>query len=255
MDFSLSLHLDNYDGPLDVLLDLIRKQQLNIFDIPIAQITKQYTELLARMEQLDVDIAGDFVLMASTLVHIKSKLLLPRDPDTPLDAEPDDPRAGLMQQLLEHEKFKNAAQMLREKQMIEQVTWTKPDLDTFASEQGELVVTLWDLVKAFQEALASPPQEVIYDIVREELTIAQMIEEIRTVLQSREEPVPLRDLWRRFPTRRGLITLFLALLELIRLEAVVAVQSELFATIVLRKHRLFDTVFGGKTAAKIDEYQ
>lgn len=255
MENAPTLHLENYEGPLDLLLDLIRRQELNLFDIPIAQVTRQYHDALQRMEQMDVEIAGDFILLASTLVHIKSKMLLPHDPADAGDEIEEDPRGDLVQQLLEHEKFKNAAQMLREKQMVEAVSWSIPDIETFAGEQGEMVVSLWDLVKAFQYALEHPPEDATYDIVREEITVAQMMEEIRRVLAGTGEPLPLVDLVKRFPTKRGLITLFLALLEMIRLESIVAVQKELFGAIFLRKHRLFDTVMGDDTAKEIDEYE
>lgn len=255
MENAPTLHLENYEGPLDLLLDLIRRQELNLFDIPIAQVTRQYHDALQRMEQMDVEIAGDFILLASTLVHIKSKMLLPHDPADAGDEIEEDPRGDLVQQLLEHEKFKNAAQMLREKQMVEAVSWSIPDIETFAGEQGEMVVSLWDLVKAFQYALEHPPEDATYDIVREEITVAQMMEEIRRVLAGTGKPLPLVDLVKRFPTKRGLITLFLALLEMIRLESIVAVQKELFGAIFLRKHRLFDTVMGDDTAKEIDEYE
>src|SRR3990172_6927630 len=136
-----SLHLDAYEGPLDLLLDLIRRQQIDIFNIPIARITQQYLDHLHKMEQMNVEIAGDFILMAATLIYIKSKLLLPLDP-TASSQEALDPRVDLVQRLLEHEKFKNAAQMLQQKQMLEQAAWSKPDA-AFAGEEGELVVTLW----------------------------------------------------------------------------------------------------------------
>lgn len=255
METPPSLQLENYEGPLDLLLDLIRKQEINIFDIPIAQITQQYNNALQQMKELDVEVAGEYIYLASTLVHIKSRMLLPRDPDAAEDAVEEDPRGDLIQRLLEHEKFKNAAQMLREKQMVEAVTWSKPDIETFAGEQGEMVVSLWDLVKAFQYALEHPPEDATYDVVREEITVAEMMEEIRKMLTGTGEAVPLADFVRRFPTKRGLITLFLALLEMIRLESIVALQKELFGPIFLRKHKLFDTVMDGQAAKEIDDYQ
>jgi len=246
-----SLHLDAYDGPLDLLLDLIRRQQIDIFNIPIAQVTQQYLDHLHKMEQMNVEIAGDFILMAATLIYIKSKLLLPLDPTAAPD-EALDPRVDLVQRLLEHEKFKNAAQMLQQKQMLEQAAWSKPDA-TFAGEEGELVVTLWDLAKVFREVLARPPEPPSLEIHREEITVAEMMDEVRQILRGTDAPVALVDLCRRHPTRRGLIVLFLALLELVRLEAVIAVQSELFGPISLRKHKLFDVVFAGEAATEIDE--
>lgn len=237
-----SVQLEAYEGPLDLLLDLIRKQEINIFDIPIAKITQQYLEYLHRMEQLNIDVAADFILMAATLIQIKSKLLLPPDP-LAAPGEADDPRGDLVQRLLEHEKFKSAAQMLQQKQVLEQATWSRPDAAAFANEQGELVVTPWDLVKAFREALERPPGPSALEIQREELTVAEMMEEVREALRGSDAPVPLLELCRRHPTRRGLIVLFLALLELVRLEAVVAVQEALFAPILLRKHKMFEVVF------------
>jgi segregation and condensation protein A len=246
------VQLDIYEGPLDLLLDLIRKQQIDIFDIPLARITQQYLDYLHKLEQMNIDIAGDFILMAATLIQIKSKMLLPPDPLAPAE-EQADPRGDLVQRLLEHEKFKSAAQMLQQKQLLEQATWSRPDAAAFAGEQGELVVTLWDLLKAFREVLNRPPEPAAYEIQREELTVAEMMDEVRQVLREAEGAVPLLDLCRRHPTRRGLIVLFLALLELVRLEAVVAVQEKLFGPIALRKHKLFDVVFERCAAADIDE--
>ena len=247
-----SVQLEAYEGPLDLLLDLIRKQEINIFDIPIAQITQQYLDFLHRMEQLNLDIAADFVLMAATLIQIKSKMLLPPDP-LGVPGESDDPRTDLVQRLLEHEKFKSAAQMLQQKQVLEQATWSRPDISAFAGEQGELVVNLWDLVKAFREVLERPPGPSALEIHKEELTVAEMMDEVRAALRESEAPVPLLDLCRRHPTRRGLIVLFLALLELVRLEAAVAVQEALFAPILLRKHKMFDVVFTGEPAEEVDQ--
>ncbi|MGH9862243.1 MAG: segregation and condensation protein A [Candidatus Acidiferrales bacterium] len=254
MDTLPSVQLENYEGPLDLLLDLIRKQEIDIFNIPIARITQQYLDYLHRLEQLNIDIAGDFILMAATLIHIKSKLLLPPDPTAP--PEELDPRLDLVQRLLEHEKFKNAAQMLQQKQMLEQASWSRPDLGAFADEKGELVVTLWDLVKVFREVLARPPAPSPLAIAREEVTVGEMMDEVRTLLRESNQPLSLLALCQRHPTRRGLIVLFLALLELVRLEAIAAVQSELFGPIHLRKHKMFDVVFSGEAATTIDgQYQ
>src|SRR5690349_22337581 len=119
-----------YDGPLDLLLDLIRKQDIDIYDIPVAKITAQYLTYVENLKQLDVDVAAEFIYMASLLIHIKSKMLLPRDPDAPAGTE-EDPRQELVQRLLEHEKFKSAAQMLLQKQQIEEAVWTNPALKEF----------------------------------------------------------------------------------------------------------------------------
>lgn len=252
METPPSVQLDVYEGPLDLLLDLIRKQQIDIFDIPIARITQQYLDYLHRMEQLSMEIAGDFILMAATLIYIKSKMLLPPDPTAPAE-ERLDPRTDLVQRLLEHEKFKSAAEMLQQKQLLEQVSWSRPDLSAFAGEQGEMLVTLWDLVKVFREVLARPPEPLTLAIEREEITVGQMMDEVRRLLRESEGPVPLLSLCQRYPTRRGLIVLFLALLELVRLEAIAALQTEPFGPIHLRKHKMFDVVFAGHTTAEIDQ--
>ena len=145
-----------YEGPLDLLLDLIRKQDIDIYDIPIARITAQFLTYVERMKQFDVDIAAEFIYMASLLIHIKSKMLLPRDPDAPPEQQ-DDPREELVQRLLEHEKFKNAAQMLLQKQQIENAVWSNPSLKEFKDAEGtepELAADVVDLVRTFQEILA-----------------------------------------------------------------------------------------------------
>ena len=143
-----------YEGPLDLLLDLIRKQEIDIHNIPIAKITEQYLDYLHQLEKLDIDVSADFIYMAATLIHIKSKMLLPVDPLAGRE-EPQDPRDELVHRLLEHEKFKNAAQLLYQKQQIEDHVWSHPDKSLYAGDevQGELVVSLVDLVKTFQQVL------------------------------------------------------------------------------------------------------
>jgi segregation and condensation protein A len=143
---------DVYDGPLDLLLDLIRKQDIDIYDIPIAKITAQYLAYVERIKQLDVDVAADFIYMASVLVQIKSKMLLPRDPDAPPGTE-EDPRNELVNRLIEHEKFKTAAQMLLQKQQIEEAVLSNPALKEFKDAEGaeaELAVDVVDLVRTFR---------------------------------------------------------------------------------------------------------
>ena len=137
-----------YDGPLDLLLDLIRKQDIDIYDIPIAKITAQYLAYVERIKQLDVDVAAEFIYMASLLIQIKSRMLLPKDPDAP--AGGDDPRSELVNRLLEHERFKTAAQMLLQKQQLEDAVLTNPALKEFRNDAGtepELAADVIDLVK------------------------------------------------------------------------------------------------------------
>src|SRR6202162_3498193 len=148
------IHLDTYDGPLDLLLDLIKKQEIDIHNIPIAKITGQYLDYLHKMEQLDMDISADFIYMAATLIYIKSKMLLPPDPLAGPE-ESEDPRADLVHRLVEHEKFKSAAQLMYQKQQIEENVWSKPDKSLYNDEgtDADLVVSLVDLVKVFYHVL------------------------------------------------------------------------------------------------------
>src|SRR6202050_3923642 len=146
---------DVYEGPLDLLLDLIRKQDIDIYDIPIAKITAQYLAYVEKLRELDVNIAADFIYMAAVLIHIKSKMLLPRDPAVGSEQQ-EDPRAELVNRLIEHEKFKSAAQMLMQKQQIEKAVLSNPALKEFREAGGtepELAADVIDLVKSFQQIL------------------------------------------------------------------------------------------------------
>src|SRR5277367_6514932 len=162
----LNFHLDQYDGPLDLLLDLIRKQQINIYDIPIASITQQYLEYVQRAMELDIELSSEFVYMAATLIHIKSRMLLPKDPELDKISPEEDPRQELVDRLLEHERFKNAAEMLQQKKLIEEAVWSNPQIDRFLAEDTEpgLSVTLFDLVKTLQVVLERAKNRPIYEV-------------------------------------------------------------------------------------------
>ncbi|NDQ58209.1 MAG: segregation/condensation protein A [Acidipila sp.] len=239
-----NIHLERYDGPLDLLLDLIRKQEINIHDIPIARITGQYLEYLHQLDTLDMDVSADFLYMAATLIFIKSKMLLPPDPLAGPEGE-QDPRAELVHQLLEHEKFKNAAQMLYEKQQLEAHVWSKPDLSLYGGEEveGELVVSLVDLIKVFQQVLERRKADVKIELHHDQFTVAQMVVMLRKQLRAAEEGIVLAQFFEACPSRHAMIVAFLAVLEMVRLQAVVLVQKTLFADILLRKHKMFDVVF------------
>ena len=169
-----------YEGPLDLLLDLIRKQEMNIHDIQISKITSQYLDYLHKLEELNIDISADFLYMAATLIYIKSKMLLPPDPlGGPEDLG--DPRADLVHRLVEHEKFKNAAQLLYQKQQIEEHVWSKPDKTLYDDEgtEGEIVVSLVDLIKVFQQVLERRKEVSRIELQHEQFTVAQMIAQVR----------------------------------------------------------------------------
>src|SRR5438128_5484044 len=167
-----------YEGPLDLLLDLIRKQDIDIYDIPIARITAQYLTYVERMRELDVNVAADFIYMAAVLIHIKSKMLLPRDPLAPAEAQ-DDPRSELVNRLLEHEKFKSAAQMLHQKQQIEDAIWSNPALKDFKDAEGtdpEIAADVIDLVKTFQQIMERARSRPMLQVDEETVNVGQMIE-------------------------------------------------------------------------------
>ena len=241
---SLNVHLEQYDGPLDLLLDLIRRQQVDIYNIPIAQITSQYLDYMHQAETLNIDLGGEFVLMAATLIQIKSRLLLPAEPVIPGE-EPEDPRAELVNRLLEHEKFKNAAQMLHQKQIIEENVWSNPQIEAFLDEDEEpgLAVTLIDLVKTFEQVLERARRRPQFEVAGEDVSVAQQIRYLKNILLTTDEPVVLHEVLEKQPGRRPLVALFLAVLELVRMQAIVLRQKETFGEIVIRKHKMFDLIF------------
>ncbi len=243
------VQLEIYEGPLDLLLDLIRKQEIDIHNIPLAKITGQYLEYLHKLEQLDIDISADFIYMAATLIYIKSKMLLPPDPLAGPE-EQLDPRTELVHRLLEHEKFKNAAQMLYQKQQIEEHVWSKPDRTLYEGEEteGEMVVSLVDLVKVFQQVLERRKEVVNIELQHEQFTVAQMMEQLRKQLTASDDGVRLVAFFEACASRHAMIVAFLAVLELVRLQAVLLVQEQLFGEILLRKHKMFDAVFAGDDA-------
>jgi segregation and condensation protein A len=247
-----AIKLGAYEGPLDLLLDLIRKQQVNIYDIPIATITQQYLDYLHLMKELNIDVAGEFIFMAATLIHIKSRMLLPPDPTAPPD-EQEDPRTELVQRLLEHEQFKNAAEMLNSKRLLEDAMWSQPGLGEFAEAEDEpgLAVSVFDLITVFREILERAKKRQQIQIRREEVTVAQMVEHVKQVLREQSGPVPLADLVGNFLWRRALISLFLALLEMVRVRAIMLRQNDLFATITVSRSKRFEEVLGAKSAQEL----
>jgi segregation and condensation protein A len=244
-----------YDGPLDLLLDLIRKQNIDIYDIPIARITAQFLDYTQQLKQADVDSAGEFIYMASLLIHIKSKMLLPRDPSDVTGTDSEDPRRELVERLLEHERFKAAAQMLLQKQQIEEATWTNPGIREFKNDEGterEIAADTVDLVRVFREVLDRVRQRPVLDVDEESVTVAQMIDYVRRRLVMEERPVSLRRLLHNTHTERALICMFLAMLELVRLQAVLLHQPQTQGDILIKKTDNFDQVFADHQQARDD---
>ncbi len=242
-----------YEGPLDLLLDLIRKQDIDIYDIPIAKITEQYLKYVETIKQFDVDVAAEFIYTASLLIHIKSKMLLPRDPAGPGAEE--DPRLELVNRLLEHERFKTAAQMLLQKQQIEEAVWSNPALKEFQNAEGaepEMATDVVDLVKTFQQILDRARKRPSFDVDDDSVTVSQMIDFVRRRLALEDRPVRLKLLLRSMHSRSSLVCAFLAILELIRLQAVLARQDNVFGEIVLKKHTGFDALMAENPPVKDD---
>jgi segregation and condensation protein A len=254
-DFPFAVDLGEvYEGPLDLLLDLIRKQDINIYDIPIARITAQYLVYVERIKDLDVNIASEFIYMAAVLIHIKSKMLLPRDPLAPAGVD-DDPRSELVNRLLEHEKFKSAAQMLLQKQQIEDAVLSNPALKEFMDAEGtepELAADVIDLVKTFQQILDRARNRPILEVDEETVTVGQMIQYLHRRLSIESRPIRLKQMLRNVPSRQALVCMFLALLELVRLQAIQVRQDHVFGEVLVRKHAHFDEVMTEQAAIRDD---
>ena len=254
-DFPFSVTVgDVYEGPLDLLLHLIRKQDIDIYDIPIGRITAQYLAYVEKLRELDVNVAAEFIYMAAVLIHIKSKMLLPRDPAAASDAQ-DDPRAELVNRLIEHEKFKAAAQMLMQKQQIEDAILSNPALKEFRDAEGtepELAADVIDLVKTFQQILDRARNRPMIQVDEETVTVGQMIEYLRRRLTLEDRPIRLKQMLRNVESRQALVCMFLALLEMVRLQAIQLRQDRLFGEILLRKHVGFEAVMAEQAAVRDD---
>lgn len=243
---ALPVHLDSFEGPLDLLLFLIRRNEVNIYDIPIALITTQYLETIRLMQEMDLDVAGDFLVMAATLIHIKSKMLLPR-PETAagVDGEAaEDPRDVLVRRLLEHEKFKAAAELLHEREQVRSAQWGRPD-ERLASLTGdeyepELEVDLFSLLTAFQAVVQRAKLRPKVLLPPEQMPVEVRIDQLLDRL-SETEACGFEDLFADVHDRGGLIVTFLALLEMIRLKLVRVFQAGSFGPIrVYRRPRPAD---------------
>src|SRR6185369_7087741 len=181
----LKILLGEFEGPLDLLLHLIRQEHVSIYDIPVARITDEYLRYLRIMQELDIAVAGDFLVMAATLIELKTKMLLPRDPLAPPD-EDEDPRSELVNQLLGYQKYKAAAEMLWSRATVEQAVFRRAELET-DKNNPEVAVGVFDLLKVFQEILARHKEEVMMEIEREEISMAEMLERLRNMVMSATE--------------------------------------------------------------------
>src|SRR5688500_11042313 len=225
----LKIVMGEFEGPLDLLLHLIRQEQVSIYDIPVARITDEYLRYLHLMQDLDMAVAGDFLVMAATLIELKTKMLLPRDPFATAEEE-EDPRKELVEQLLEYQKYKAAAQMLWSRATVERAVFKRAELET-DKNNPEVVVGVFDLLKVFQEILARHKDEVLLEIEREEISMAEMLERLRNMVMSAGE-LNLRVFFERARSRRELVLAFLSVLELVRTTEIRLIQRETFGDIL-----------------------
>jgi segregation and condensation protein A len=229
----LKIKLGEFAGPLDLLLYLIRQEQADIFDIPIARITDEYLNYIRLMKSLDIAVAADFLVMAAQLIEIKSKMLLPRDPLADEDEEIEDPRQELVDRLLEYEKFKSAAQMLYEKSTVEQAVFARGKIES-DDANAEISASVFDLLTVFQKVAARHREEVKMEIEREEISLAEMIRNLKKRIAEVSE-LSLLAFFEEMQSHRELVTAFIAVLEIVRTESVKLVQKRTFGDIILKK--------------------
>jgi segregation and condensation protein A len=233
------VRLEGFEGPLDLLIHLIKKNEVNVYDIPIAIITAQYLEYLRLMQELNLDVAGEFLVMAATLIHIKSRMLLPRPgPDQLEEGEEEDPREALVRRLLEHQKFKAAAELLHDRETLRSAQFLRPEsaiADVAGNDlEPELEVDLFSLLAAFRGVLERGKTRPRMLLPPEQISIEQRIEQLLERL-SETEAAGFEDLFVDVTSRQDLIVTFLALLEMIRLKLIRVFQSGSFGPIRVYK--------------------
>jgi segregation and condensation protein A len=219
------IHVGEFEGPLDLLLHLVRVNEVDITDIPIVTITDQYNDYLNMMRELDLEIAGDYLVMAATLMHIKSRMLLPPDPTLGEDEGEEDPRAGLAQQLLEYQRFKQAAESLQAMDTRRHLIWTREvAIGEFAGEEL-LAVDLFDLLQSFRQLLGRLGEEARLQLRRDNVSVAEKIQWLTELLERRPS-LDLLRLLEEVPTRLDRLAVFLAVLEMMRLQLIVTFQRK-----------------------------
>jgi segregation and condensation protein A len=237
---SYKIKLEIFEGPLDLLLYLVKKDHLNIYDIPIAKVTEQYIQYLNLMQLLDLNIAGEFMVMAATLMQIKSKMLLPAEQSEGLIDNQDDPRQELVQRLLEYEKFKEIAQSLRQRETNQQEVFKRPkdkiEKEITDTKAVYFEASIFDLIAAFTKALKDVPREVFYEVIKDEFTIEEKIHEILHLLLVKSS-VKLSELFGKAKNKMELIVIFLAILELVRMKEIICRQKELFQDIEISRNK------------------
>ncbi|MCM8788041.1 MAG: segregation/condensation protein A [Candidatus Omnitrophica bacterium] len=234
----MKIRLEIFEGPLDLLLYLIKKEHLNIYDIPIAKVVEQYLEYLELMKVMDIDIASEYLVMAATLINIKSKMLLPQPPQQEEQPQ-EDPREELVRKLLEYEKFKEAAEFLKDKEAQRHKYITRPALQLDPNEILYIEASIFDLITAFKNALKEVPRDLFFEIIKDEFTVEQKIHDILHLLLIKDK-ITLDELFSQAKSKLEIVVIFLAILELIKIREIICVQEKLFAPIlILRRENVF----------------
>lgn len=238
---SYKVRLELFEGPLDLLLYLVKKDHLNIYDIPIAQVTEQYLQYLNLIQLLDLNIAGEFLVMAATLMQIKSKMLLPAQELQHQEEEQEDPRGELVRRLLEYEKFKEIACDLRQREDNQRQVFRRPKTEIdkefdFKNQEVYFEASVFDLINAFSQALKDIPKELFYEVIKDEFTIEEKVHEILHLLLV-SPSVSISALFGKAKNKMEIIVIFLAILELMRLKEIVARQKDLFGEIEITRNK------------------
>jgi segregation and condensation protein A len=229
----MKIRLDIFEGPLDLLLYLIKKDHLNIYDIPITQVVDQYLQFLELMKFLDINIASEYLVMAATLINIKSKMLLPKPPEP---EEPEvDPREELIKRLLEYEKFKEAAEFLKDKER-ERLKYITRSASETQSKEVFLEASIFDLISAFKTALKDVPRDIFFEVIKDEFTVEEKIHDLLHLFLVKET-VSIDELFSAAKSKMEIVVIFLAILELIKICEIVAVQKVLFGQILLARRQ------------------
>ncbi|MBP7089131.1 MAG: segregation/condensation protein A [Candidatus Omnitrophica bacterium] len=227
----MKIHLDIFEGPLDLLLYLIKKEHLNVYDIPITKVVEQYLQFLELMKLLDINVASEYLVMAANLINIKSKMLLPRE-QVPEEPE-EDPRDELVRRLLEYEKFKEAAEFLKEREIERNKYFRRANIDP-QTQETYIEASIFDLISAFKAALKEVPKDIFFEVVKDEFTVEEKIHDLLHLLLAKEK-IYLKDLFSSAKNKLEIVVTFLAILELIKLREVVAIQEKLFGPIVIAR--------------------
>ncbi|MFA4983786.1 MAG: segregation/condensation protein A [Candidatus Omnitrophota bacterium] len=252
---SYKVRLEIFEGPLDLLLYLVKKDHLNIYDIPIAQISDQYLKYLELMQLLDLNIAGEFLVMAATLMQIKSKMLLPAE-EAPVSEEEEDPRAELVRRLLEYEKYKEVAESLRQREASQQEVFKRPrselnKIEPSADKDVYFEASIFDLINAFTKALDEVPKELFYQVIKDEFTIEGKVHEILHLMMV-ESHKRVAELFAKCKNKIEIIVTFLATLELIRLKEIVIIQKGLFGEIEIMRNEANIIPYDQRNKAEIN---